>query len=338
MRVFVTGASGHIGLPVVEELLGAGHEVVGLARSEDSAARIEAAGAAVRRGDLDDLDGLAAAAGEADGVIHLAFKHDLMATGEMEAAIAADLAATQAFGDTLAGTDNAFVNTSGTLMLAMAGVSGRAGTEDDRSPGGHRGDAENATLALADRGVRSAVIRLSPFVHSDLDKHGFGPTLIGIARDEGFAGYSGDGTNRRPPSTPWMPRASTASRSSRRRPDRCCTGRRRSVPIRRSPRRSGGAPGSRCARSPRTRPGTTSGSSPSPSSPTTRPRAPRPASPRPGAHQPRPDRGLRRRPLLRLTATLMGRNLPMCLVFGPSTCLRHSRRRSARGTCWSTLR
>jgi nucleoside-diphosphate-sugar epimerase len=197
MRVFVTGASGHIGLPVVEELLGAGHEVVGLARSDDSAARIEAAGAAVRRGDLDDLDGLKAAASEADGVIHLAFRHDLMAT-DMEMAIATDMAATQAFGDALAGTDKAFVNTSGTLMLALAGVSGRAGTEDDRSPGGHRGDVENAMLALADRGVRSAVVRLSPFVHSDIDKHGFGPILIGIAREKGFAGYPGEGTNRLP--------------------------------------------------------------------------------------------------------------------------------------------
>lgn len=198
MRVFVTGASGHIGLPVVEELLGAGHEVVGLARSDDSAARIEATGAAVRRGDLDDLDGLQAAASEADGVIHLAFKHDLTVTGDMESAIAADMAATQAFGDALAGTDKAFVNTSGTLMLALAGISGRAGTEDDRSPGGHRGDVENATLALADRGVRSAVVRLSPFVHSDLDKHGFGPILIGFAREKGFAGYPDEGTNRLP--------------------------------------------------------------------------------------------------------------------------------------------
>ncbi|MBS1677342.1 MAG: SDR family oxidoreductase [Actinobacteria bacterium] len=197
MRVFVTGASGHIGLPVVEELVGAGHEVVGLARSDDSAAKIEAAGGAVRRGDLDDLDGLRAAAGAADGVIHLAFKHDLMATGEMEVAIAADMAATEAFGDALAGTDKALVNTSGTLMLAMMEL-GRPGTEDDRSPGGHRADVENATLALADRGVRSAVIRLSPFVHSDLDKHGFGPTLIGFAREQGFAGYPGEGTNRLP--------------------------------------------------------------------------------------------------------------------------------------------
>jgi nucleoside-diphosphate-sugar epimerase len=196
MRVFVTGASGHIGLPVTEELLGAGHEVVGLARSDESAAKVEAAGATVLRGDLDDLDGLKAAASEADGVVHLAFRHDLMAT-DMEAAIATDMAVTQAFGDALAGTDKAFVNTSGTLMLAMMGL-GRTGTEDDRSPGGHRADVENATLALADRGVRSAVIRLSPFVHSDLDKHGFGPILIGFARDKGFAAYPGDGTNRLP--------------------------------------------------------------------------------------------------------------------------------------------
>jgi nucleoside-diphosphate-sugar epimerase len=197
MRVFVTGASGHIGSAVTAELLEAGHEVVGLARSDESAAKLEAAGAEVRRGHLDDLDGLKEAATEADGVIHLAFKHDLMATGEMEAALAADMAATEAFGDALAGTDKPFVNTSGTLMLAMIGLD-RAGTEEDRSPGGHRADVENATLALADRGVRSSVIRLSPLVHSHLDQHGFGPTLIGLARENGFSGYPGEGANRWP--------------------------------------------------------------------------------------------------------------------------------------------
>ena len=198
MRVFVTGASGHIGGAVVPELLAAGHEVVGLARSDESAAKLEAAGAEVRRGSLDDLDGLTEAAAAADGVIHLAFKHDLMATGEIEVAIAADMAATEAFGDALAGTDKPFVNTSGTLMLAMMGLDGRAGTEADRTPGGHRADVENATLALADRGVRASVIRLSPLVHSHLDKHGFGPTLIGFAREKGFAGYPGEGANRWP--------------------------------------------------------------------------------------------------------------------------------------------
>jgi nucleoside-diphosphate-sugar epimerase len=197
MRVFVTGASGHIGGAVVPELLEAGHEVVGLARSEESAARLVEAGAEVRRGDLDDLAGLQEAAADADGVIHLAFKHELMATGEMESAIAADMAATQAFGDALAGTDKPFVNTSGTLMLAMLDL-GRTGTEADRSPGGHRADVENATLALADRGVRSSVIRLSPLVHSHLDHHGFGPTLIGFARANGFSGYPGEGANRWP--------------------------------------------------------------------------------------------------------------------------------------------
>jgi len=198
MRVFVTGASGHIGSAVVPELLAAGHEVVGLARSDRSAAVITAMGAEVHRGDLDQLDGLAAAAAAADGVIHLAFKHDAMVTGDYGSAIAADLRAIQTFGEALAGTGKPFVGTSGTLMLAMAGL-GRIGTESDvTEAGGGRTDAENAVIGFAERGIRPSVVRLPPTVHSSLDLHGFVPSLIAIARDKGVAGYVGEGSNRWP--------------------------------------------------------------------------------------------------------------------------------------------
>jgi nucleoside-diphosphate-sugar epimerase len=197
MRVFVTGASGHIGSPVVAELLAAGHQVVGLARSDASAAKLASAGAEVRRGDLDDVDGLAEAAAEADGVIHLAFKHEAMMAGDYESATNADLRAVRAFGDALAGTGKPLVIASGTLQLAMAGL-GRTGTETDVVPGGPRVDAENFVIGLADRGVRSSVVRLPPTVHSSLDHHGFIPVLISIARQKGVAGYVGGGSNRWP--------------------------------------------------------------------------------------------------------------------------------------------
>ena len=198
MRIFVTGASGHIASAVIPELLNHGHQVVGMARSDASAQAVAALGAEVRRGDLDDLDGLAQAACEADGVIHLAFKHEALLTGEFMAAVESDLAATRALGDALIGTDKPFVSTGGTLMLAMAGITGRPGTEDDQSGGGPRIDAANYTIGLARQGVRSSVIRLAPMVHSELDHHGFTHALIGFARDSGAAAYVGDGSNRWP--------------------------------------------------------------------------------------------------------------------------------------------
>jgi nucleoside-diphosphate-sugar epimerase len=198
MRVFVTGASGHIGSAVVPELIGGGHQVVGLARSDASAEALAAAGAEVHRGDLHDLEGLAAAAAGADGVIHLAFRHDAMHVGDFDGAIASDVRAIEAIGEALAGSGKPFVGTGGTLPLAFGGISGRPGTEEDVLPGGPRIDAENALIALAERGVRSSQVRLPPLVHSSLDRTGFGPTLIGIARERGFAGYPGTGENRWP--------------------------------------------------------------------------------------------------------------------------------------------
>ena len=198
MRVFVTGASGHIASAVIPELLNHGHHVVGLARSDASAEAVAKLGAEVQRGEIDDLDGLRQAATEADGVIHLAFKHEQVRSGDFDSAVGSDLAATQAIGEALEGSDKPFVTTGGTLMLAMAGITGRPGTEDDQSPGGPRTDAANYTVGLAERQVRSSVVRLAPMVHSDLDHHGFTHALIEFARQHGAAAYVGDGSNRWP--------------------------------------------------------------------------------------------------------------------------------------------
>jgi nucleoside-diphosphate-sugar epimerase len=197
MRVFVTGASGHVGSAVIPELLGAGHEVVGLARSGESAAAVTATGAKVLRGSLDDLDVLREAAIGADGVIHLAFKHEAMRAGDFDGAISADLLALETLSEALAGSGKPLVSTSGTLMLTFAGLN-RVATETDVVEAGPRVDAENGVIAMAERGVRSSVVRLPPTVHSSLDHHGYIPTLIAIARDKGSASYVGEGSNRWP--------------------------------------------------------------------------------------------------------------------------------------------
>jgi nucleoside-diphosphate-sugar epimerase len=175
----------------------AGHEVVGLARSDSSAAVVQERGAEVVSGDLTDLDRLREAASSADGVIHLAFDHDAMRAGDLESAGAADLAAAQALAEGLGGDGKPFVGTSGTLMLTLGGLD-RLGTEDDTIDAGYRVDTENFVVGLADRGIRSSVLHLPPVVHSSLDKHGFIPMLIEIARAKGRSGYVAEGANRWP--------------------------------------------------------------------------------------------------------------------------------------------
>ncbi|WP_405014917.1 SDR family oxidoreductase [Kitasatospora sp. NBC_01539] len=204
MRVFVTGASGWIGSALVPELIGAGHRVTGLARSDASAAALTAAGAEVVRGTLDDLDLLRDAAAASDGVIHLAFKHDIAFTGGFQDAADADRRAVETFGDALAGSGRPLVIAAGLLGLVPGRVStetdGRtADSQPDHLGGGPstRMGTAHLTLALADRNVRSAVVRLPPTVHGEGD-HGFMAALVAVARDKGVSGYVGDGAQRWP--------------------------------------------------------------------------------------------------------------------------------------------
>jgi nucleoside-diphosphate-sugar epimerase len=194
MRVFVTGATGWIGSATVDELLAAGHQVVGLARSDASAAALEAKGATVRRGDLDDIESIRAGAADAEAVVHLANKHDF---NNPDVSNRAERAAVEAIGDVLKGSGRAFLLASGVVALA----SGRQGTEDDASPfhglDSPRGGSENLALDYVARGVHSVGVRFAPTVHGVGD-HGFIAALVGIARDKGVAGYVGDGANRWP--------------------------------------------------------------------------------------------------------------------------------------------
>jgi nucleoside-diphosphate-sugar epimerase len=192
MRAFVTGATGYIGSAITAELMAAGHKVTGLARSDEAAAALTAAGAAVHRGSLEDLASLRAGAAASDGVIHNAFQNVGPDT-DFAASVRADLVAVETMGEALAGSGRPFVVTSGTAGLPA----GRLATEDDSTlPGFPRGATEQAALSLATRGVRVSVLRLAPSVHSDADRHGFIPSLIAIARAKGESAYIGDGSNR----------------------------------------------------------------------------------------------------------------------------------------------
>ncbi|MEW1997407.1 SDR family oxidoreductase [Streptomyces coelicoflavus] len=201
MRVFVTGASGWIGSAVVPELVKEGHQVVGLARSDASAGALTAAGAEVVRGTLDDLGVLRDAAAGSDGVVHLAFKHDIAFSGDFKGAGEADRRAVEVIGEALAGSGRPFTIASGTPSVPGHVATERDGHDPDPAAAA-RGDAQHVraataelALSLAARGVRSSVVRLAPTNHGEGD-NGFVPALIGTARDKGVSGYVADGANR----------------------------------------------------------------------------------------------------------------------------------------------
>lgn len=203
MRVFVTGGTGHIGPYIVSDLIAAGHEVTALARSDTAAAAVSAHGAKVRRGDISDLDGLKDAAADSDGVIHVAHRQDLLPSGGIDAVAAAELQIMRTYGEALAGTGKPLVVSASIGSPGWEGL-GRPATEDDPAlPGGDRykgtlrirNVVETTVTGLAERGVRSSVVRIPPIAHSTTDNAGFLPLLIGLAKEKGVIGYPGEGTN-----------------------------------------------------------------------------------------------------------------------------------------------
>jgi len=189
MKVFVTGATGFVGTAVVQELLANGHQVLGLARSEESANNLIAAGAEAHRGDLNDFESLKSGAEVSDAVIHLGFVHDFTRFAEM---CELDRKVIETIGEALLGTEKPFLITSGTALFSKDGLT----VETDRSVNPHpRIATENAADAVSAKGVKVAVIRLSPSVHGKGDVIGFVPTLIRIAKEKGKSAVINDGNN-----------------------------------------------------------------------------------------------------------------------------------------------
>jgi nucleoside-diphosphate-sugar epimerase len=203
MHVFVTGGTGHIGPYIISDLIAAGHEVTALARSDKSADEVSALGAKVRHGDLEDLEGLKAAAAASDGVIHVAHRQDLLPTGGLNAVAAAEVQIMLAYGEALAGTGKPLVASASIGSPGWEGL-GRPATEEDPAlPGGEaykgtlrvRNTVETTVIDLARQGIRSSVVRIPTIAHSLTDAAGFLPLLIGLAKKNGVMGYPGDGSN-----------------------------------------------------------------------------------------------------------------------------------------------